>query len=101
MSKQNKDPGFIRDFKNRESAVLAMKMLVHARENGYTNKQIIQVDLFRKLFRDEYLTTHSDFQIECRLKNGLRDIGKYSFEDLAQDWWPVKAHFESFRRTKL
>lgn len=101
MKVKSKFPSFVKCFKDNHCALKAMTILVSAKESGYTNKQILNIDFFKNLFDDSYLNSCSDLQLEWRLKNMARDLKKVSFENLEQSWHGFKTYFEGTRRKIL
>ena len=98
MQKIVGNPPFVKVFKDHASALKAIGMLVAAKENGYTNKQILGLGFFTSLFNQDYVNTVTQPQFEWRLKNIARDLKKMKFEDLNIEWHEYKKYFEATRR---
>lgn len=101
MKVKSKFPSFVKCFKDNSSALKAMTILVSAKESGYTNKDILNIDFFKNLFDETYLNSCSDLQLEWRLKNMARDLKKNKFENLEISWHEFKLYFEGTRRKKI
>lgn len=93
-----KDPDFVKCFKNRVKAIRAIHVMVAAKENNYTYKQILSISFFRNLFNEEYLKSTSSAQLEWRMKNIARDLKIMKIECLDKDWHELKNYFEGTRR---
>ena len=91
-------PKFINVFKDLQSAVNALHIIIVAREAGKTNKQILELDAFTSLFTENYFKNTSSTQLEWRLKNIARDLKKMSFENLSVEFHEFKKYFDGTKR---
>jgi len=98
MQKTNGSPSFVKIFKDQNSAISAVKILVAEKALGKTNKQILEIVEFKNLFNQDYLNTTSSTQLEWRLKNIARDLKKMDFSNLNPEFHNFKKFFEGTRR---
>lgn len=100
------NPTFVKDFKSLDAAIQAVTIMVAAREFGYTNKDIINVDFFLSLFNSDFLKksmSHNNnknkaYYLEIRLKNIARDLRKIEKYNLNKVWYSSKKYFEGLKR---
>jgi hypothetical protein len=98
------NPTFVKDFKSVDAAVNAVAIMCSARDFGYTNKEILELDFFMALFSQDFLdkvnkSANSTHLLEIRLKNIARDLRKIDKKCLLDSrWLPAKEYFDGLKR---